>query len=131
MTCTPRVLHQLSLFVFLALLGGITSATSSLPSGGGLRPLVRFFGRSLTCLVDTMAIYEFPASLPAPVRVAVGPSLKISSLPLNQHLATQPTLFRHLLQTLETRVPHWNEGVVVVTRNFTLTANRKNAWTAS
>ena len=29
--CTPRVLHELSLFVFLALLGGITSATSSLP----------------------------------------------------------------------------------------------------
>ena len=30
LTCTPRVLHQLSLFVFLALLGGITGATSSL-----------------------------------------------------------------------------------------------------
>ena len=28
--CTPRFLHQLSLFVFLALLGGIDSATSSL-----------------------------------------------------------------------------------------------------
>ena len=28
--CTPRVLHQLCLFVFLALLGGINSATSSL-----------------------------------------------------------------------------------------------------
>ena len=30
LTCTPRFLHQLSLFVFLGLLGGINSATSSL-----------------------------------------------------------------------------------------------------